>query len=88
MILNNATPRMEVNPETYEVRADGRLLTCSRQKYWPWLNDTSCFYDLLILTLSRSSRFCSSHPPGIGQRKTRQDRSLSTLTRVIDAAFA
>ena len=28
MILNGATPRMEVNPETYEVRADGRLLTC------------------------------------------------------------
>ena len=27
MILNDATPRMEVNPETYEVRADGRLLT-------------------------------------------------------------
>jgi urease subunit alpha len=28
MIVNGATPRMEVNPETYEVRADGRLLTC------------------------------------------------------------
>jgi urease subunit alpha len=28
MVLNCATPRMEVNPETYEVRADGRLLTC------------------------------------------------------------
>jgi urease subunit alpha len=28
MLLNNAVPRMEVNPETYEVRADGRLLTC------------------------------------------------------------
>jgi len=28
MILNSATPNMEVNPETYEVRADGRLLTC------------------------------------------------------------
>ena len=28
MVLNSATPRMEVNPETYEVRADGRLLTC------------------------------------------------------------
>ena len=28
MILNNATPRLEVNPETYEVRADGELLTC------------------------------------------------------------
>jgi len=32
MILNNATPRMEVNPETYEVRADGRLLTCDPAK--------------------------------------------------------
>jgi urease subunit alpha len=28
MILNGVTPRMEVDPETYEVRADGRLLTC------------------------------------------------------------
>ncbi|QPM89047.1 urease subunit alpha [Pseudooceanicola algae] len=26
--LNTATPRVEVNPETYEVRADGELLTC------------------------------------------------------------
>ncbi|HHP7232460.1 MAG TPA: urease subunit alpha [Xenococcaceae cyanobacterium] len=26
--LNTATPQMEVNPETYEVRADGELLTC------------------------------------------------------------
>jgi urease subunit alpha len=32
MILNNATPRMEINPETYEVRADGRLLTCEPAK--------------------------------------------------------
>ncbi len=32
MILNSATPRMEVNPETYEVRADGRLLTCEPLK--------------------------------------------------------
>jgi urease subunit alpha len=28
MIHNNALPRIEVNPETYEVRADGVLLTC------------------------------------------------------------
>ncbi len=26
--LNNATPTIEVHPETYEVRADGELLTC------------------------------------------------------------
>jgi len=35
MILNSATPRMEVNPETYEVRADGRLLTCEPAKVLP-----------------------------------------------------
>jgi len=35
MILNTATPRMEVNPETYEVRADGRLLTCDPLKVVP-----------------------------------------------------
>ena len=28
MVLNDATPRMEVNAETYEVRADGQLLIC------------------------------------------------------------
>ncbi len=28
MVLNNATPEIDVNPETYEVRANGELLTC------------------------------------------------------------
>jgi urease subunit alpha len=28
MKLNNTLPHMEVDPETYEVRADGKLLTC------------------------------------------------------------
>ncbi len=28
MVMNSATPKIEVNPETYEVRADGELLTC------------------------------------------------------------
>jgi urease subunit alpha len=32
MMLNSATPHMEVDPETYEVRADGRLLTCEPAK--------------------------------------------------------
>jgi urease subunit alpha len=35
MMLNIATPRMEVDPETYEVRADGRLLTCGPAKVLP-----------------------------------------------------
>ena len=29
MIHNNATPRIQVDPETYEVRANGELLTCA-----------------------------------------------------------
>jgi urease subunit alpha len=28
MVLNDAKPQIEVDPETYEVRADGQLLTC------------------------------------------------------------
>jgi urease subunit alpha len=35
MILNGATPLIEVDPETYEVRADGRLLTCEPAKVLP-----------------------------------------------------
>jgi urease subunit alpha len=35
MVLNNATPRMVVDPETYEVRADGRLLTCEPLRVLP-----------------------------------------------------
>ena len=35
MILNDATPVMEVNPETYEVRADGELLTCEPAEVLP-----------------------------------------------------
>ena len=35
MVLNNAIPHMEVDSETYEVRADGRLLTCSPVRVVP-----------------------------------------------------
>ena len=35
MIHNSATPAMEVNPETYEVRANGELLTCEPAKTLP-----------------------------------------------------
>jgi len=35
MLLNDAVPRIEVNPETYEVRADGRLLTCEPARVLP-----------------------------------------------------
>ncbi len=35
MIHNNATPRMQVDSETYEVRADGELLVCEPAKVLP-----------------------------------------------------
>ncbi|MCE8510213.1 urease subunit alpha [Ruegeria pomeroyi] len=35
LLLNNATPRIEVDPETYEVRADGVLLTCQPAEVLP-----------------------------------------------------
>lgn len=35
MIRNSATPHIEVDPETYEVRADGVLLTCEPAKVLP-----------------------------------------------------
>jgi urease subunit alpha len=35
MVLNDALPRIEVDPETYEVRADGELLSCEPAKVLP-----------------------------------------------------
>ena len=35
LILNDATPTVEVNSETYEVRADGELLTCQPAEVLP-----------------------------------------------------
>ena len=35
MIHNGATPKIEVDPETYEVRADGELLTCEPASVLP-----------------------------------------------------
>jgi urease subunit alpha len=35
MVHNHATPQLEVDPETYEVRADGQLLTCDPARELP-----------------------------------------------------
>jgi urease subunit alpha len=35
MVHNDATPRIEVDPETYAVRADGQLLTCEAATVLP-----------------------------------------------------
>jgi urease subunit alpha len=35
MIHNDATPDIRIDPETYEVRADGELLVCEPAKELP-----------------------------------------------------
>jgi len=35
MVLNNYLPTMEIDAQTYEVRADGVLLTCEPAKELP-----------------------------------------------------
>jgi urease subunit alpha len=35
MVLNDYQPEIEVDPQTYEVRADGQLLTCEPAKVLP-----------------------------------------------------
>jgi urease subunit alpha len=35
MVLNDATPEIEVDPETYIVRADGEHLTCEPAEVLP-----------------------------------------------------
>ena len=35
MVMNDALPEIDVDPETYEVRADGELLTCEPAEVLP-----------------------------------------------------
>ncbi len=35
LILNSYQPHIEVDPQTYEVRADGQLLTCEPAQVLP-----------------------------------------------------
>jgi len=35
MVLNDALPHIEVDPETYTVKADGRVLTCEPARSLP-----------------------------------------------------
>jgi urease subunit alpha len=35
LLLNDALPRIEVDADTYEVRADGQLLTCAPAEVLP-----------------------------------------------------
>ena len=41
-VHNGATPKIEVDAETYEVTADGELLTCAPARCCRWRSDISC----------------------------------------------
>src|SRR6202008_3805547 len=56
MVNNDALPRIEVNPETYEVRADGVLLSCEPADVLPMAQR-------YFLFLNRGGHG-GSHPPG------------------------
>jgi urease subunit alpha len=43
MKLNDALPRLEVDPESYEVRADGELLRCEPARTLPLTRRYSLF---------------------------------------------
>ena len=43
MVLNGYTPKLEVDPESYEVRADGELLTCEPADVLPLAQRYSLF---------------------------------------------
>jgi hypothetical protein len=44
MVNNSATPNIEVDdPETYEVRVDGEIITCEPASVLPLPSVTSCF---------------------------------------------
>jgi urease accessory protein len=43
MVWNDALPKIEVDPETYTVKADGRVLTCEPARSSRWRSATSCF---------------------------------------------
>ena len=42
MVFNNTCPKIEVNPETYEVKADGKLITCEPATFYQWHKDILC----------------------------------------------
>jgi len=58
MKLNDALPRIDVDPETYVVKADGQVLKCDPMACFPWPNATSFFSRLVKM----ASSFVLSRP--------------------------
>ena len=54
MVHNSYQPVMEVDPQSYEVRADGVLLTCEPAEVLPLAQRYFCFNTLLAAPMKSS----------------------------------
>ena len=43
LLLNDATPKVEVDPDSYQVRVDGTLIQAHPRRSCPWRSAISCF---------------------------------------------
>jgi urease accessory protein UreE len=59
MIHNGATPKMEVDPETYEVRADGELLVCEPAR----AADGAALFPVFLIMLTLHTKLSPMLPP-------------------------
>ena len=75
MIHNDATPKIEIDPETYDVTADGELLVCEPATSCRWRSGIFCF----------KQRPSASHPLWARSCRTR-DRAIVDIRRLAGAA--
>ena len=82
MVMNAYMPHMEIDVETYQVRADGQLLVCEPAKVLPMAQRYFLFWDVLTRL-----PFYSLPPPGDGAQKlsTRCGRATHLVPRQIPA---
>ena len=91
MKLNDALPHIDVDPETYVVKADGQILTCDPMAVLPMAQRY-----FLVLTAAENAAQLRSRlesilnvpqegtPPGLSSAAALLDNVLSSLDRLVD----
>ena len=86
-IHNDALPVIEVDPQTYEVRADGELLTCEPATSCRWRSATSCSDGGDGTTMSKMLRFTEVVATDAGQAAGRRAGAAdAAASRIAGAA--
>ena len=93
MVNNSYCPRIEVDAETYEVRADGQVLTCEPARVLPRRNGTSCSSAMRVITeapITVDPAALVSGPghaqPDLGERRWTRKKTVTTGGREIALA--